>query len=111
MRLALIVAFVSSVFLTTEPASAKPRGDQKTETSKRAKKKVKAKAPTRTAKASRKPTKAVAKVEDEDAPVVREEDASAKEVARPARSAALRRGGSVAQSTDDEVPRNEPKKR
>ena len=106
MRLALILAFVSSVFLTTERAEARPRTDQKTQTSKRAKKKV-VKAPARTAKASRK-AKVTAKVDEEET-AVRDEDALAPKA--EARPAPRRSGATVSQAVDDEVPRNEPKKR
>lgn len=110
MRFALLLAFVSSVFLTTDYADARPGAAQKTQTSKRQKKKpaMRVKAPAKAKATARKPSK-VAKVDRED-----DEEAAAAEDAPPAKEeikAPRRTGASVSQIVDDEVPRNEPKKR
>jgi hypothetical protein len=95
MRIALIVvaALVSCVFLHTEPASARPRGDQVAE-AKKSRKKMK-----------KKPT---AKVSKKGAKKVVEETPAPREAPEPKLAAAPSRRS---QAVDDEVPRNEPKKR
>jgi hypothetical protein len=97
MRIALIVvaALVSCVFLHTEPAFARPRGDQVAE-AKKTRKKLKKKPASKVGK------KAAKKVVEET-PVARDEEPEPKAVA----AAPARRS----QAVDDEVPRNEPKKR
>lgn len=114
MRIALllIAALVSSVVLSTEPAAARPRGDQVAEAKKV---KTKRKAKVAKAKPAKKKSKAtrVAKAEkadEEEAPVVHDEPAPEPErkVAAPA---PVSRGARASQAVDDEVPRNEPKKR
>jgi hypothetical protein len=120
MRFALILAFVSSVFFHPDFAEARPGADSGADASVQARKptkvqkrraarsaaKAKAK-PTRkgvkaTRKARGKPDKVADRVEVED-----ESPASAPKVeARPPVKHAP-----VAQTTDDEVPANEPKPR
>jgi len=96
MRLALLVAFVGS--LVFAPAAVEARPGKTTSASKqKASKKAKAK-PVK--KATKK------KVVEEDAPTIEEDT---KPVA--AKAETHRTGASVAQASDDEVPRNEPGKK
>ena len=88
MRLALLVAFVGS--LVFAPAAVEARPGKTTSASKQ--------------KASKKATKK--KVVEEDAPTIEEDT---KPVA--AKAETHRTGASVAQASDDEVPRNEPGKK
>jgi hypothetical protein len=92
MRLALLVAFVG--FLVFAPATVDARPGKATAASKqKAKKKAK---PVK--KAIKK------KVVEEEAPMIEEET-------KPVAKQEARSRASVAQATDDEVPRNEPGKR
>lgn len=97
MRLALLVAFVGSLVFVPAAVDARP---SKTTVASKQKAKKKAKP----VKASRTTKK---KVVEEDAPTIEEETKSVAKQEAPAR----RTGASVAQATDDEVPRNEPGKR
>jgi hypothetical protein len=102
MRFALIAAFVSSVFFTTERAEARPDGDSIVEARKPQK------VQRRTARpVAKKATKKVAAkkkdVADEEVPAPKAEVAKAE-------PPAIKRAP-VAQATDDEVPRNEPKQK
>ncbi len=93
MRLALVVAFLGSLTFAAGTVEARP-GKAAVASKQKAKKKVK---PVK--KATRK------KVVEEEAPMIEEET---KPVAR---QEARRTGASVAQASDDEVPRNEPGKK
>lgn len=95
MRLALLVAFVGSLLFATTTVEARP-GKATTASKQKAKKKVKAK------KVAKK------KVVEEEAPTIEEET---KPVAKQEAPAPRRTGASVAQASDDEVPRNEPGKK
>ncbi len=95
MRLALLVAFVGSLLFATTTVEARPGKATAAKQTKKVKVKVKAK------KVSKK------KVVEEEAPTIEEET---RPVAKQEAPAPRRTGASVAQASDDEVPRNEPGK-
>ena len=118
MRLALILAFVSSVFLTTERAEARPGGDRVAEAKKAKKKtvdkpKAAAKAPAKSTKSAKKSKKKV-EPREEEAPVAEPKEEVKVEEEKPAKknSAVVKPGGAaVSQAGDDEVPRTHETKK
>ena len=92
MRLALLVAFVGSLVFAPAAVDARP-GKATAASKQKAKKKAK---PVK--KAIKK------KVVEEEAPMIEEET-------KPVAKQEVRSRASVAQATDDEVPRNEPGKK
>ena len=110
MRLAMIFAFVSCVFLTTERADARPGGDRTAEAKKAPKRKHAPDARkanlAKSSKAERR-SKRAAKVEDDDPVVVDDDDASTRKVPSKRSKDDDRRVASR-KSRDDEAPKSEP---